>query len=59
MRYTEIKKFMIFFYTFPVMRDTGADAGTNVPAQGVRALASRLSQNYALPKVAADGRASW
>lgn len=41
------------------MRDTGADAGTNVPAQGVRALASRLSQNYALPKVAADGRASW
>lgn len=41
------------------MRDTGADAGADVAAQGVRAVAARLSQDDALPEVAADGRASW
>ena len=43
----------------PVMRDSGAHAGVNVTTQGVRAVAARLSQDHAVPEVAANGGAAW
>ena len=40
------------------VRDPGADAGADVAPQGVRAVPPRLSQDHALPEVAADGRST-
>lgn len=37
------------------MLDTGANAGANVEAQGVRVIAPRLSKDDVVPEVAEDG----
>lgn len=37
------------------MRYTRTDAGTNVEAQGLRVIATRLPQDNVIPEVAEDG----
>lgn len=38
-----------------VVRHSRTNAGTHVPAQGLRPQPTRLSKNHSFPKVAADG----
>ena len=40
------------------MRDLGADAGADVPPQGLRSVPSRLPQDDALPEMAENGGSS-